>query len=271
MTELNKSDEQSPHRLQQKAEWARNNRDKKNEAYRRHREKQPQDYERRRKLQSKYGITSEQYDGMLERQQNKCLITGEIFKETPHVDHNHSTGEVRGLLSNNANAALGFLKENPEAFYRAVAYLTLDNKKPLVYIIGSLRNKQIPQVAKIVREAGYDAFDNWYAAGERADDSWQEYSHIRGATYTDALASREANHVFRFDKAYLDLCSAAILVLPAGKSGFLELGYVTGLNKPTYILLDESIEENRYDVMPQFARVVTSNLEIILEDLKSSI
>lgn len=266
---INKSDERSEHRIAQKAQWSRENRDKKNAAYRRHREKQPQDYERRRKLKAKYGITPEEYDEMFRRQGGKCLITGEPFDGTPHVDHCHETGKVRGLLSNNANAALGFLKENPESFYKAVAYLTRDPSKKLVYVIGSLRNDLVPDVAKSLRQEGFDAFDNWYAAGKTADDSWQEYSHQKGLSYTEALSSREANHVFRFDKAYLDLCDAAILVMPAGKSGFLELGYVLGSGKPAYILLDEGSEKNRYDVMPQFASIVSNNLFDIVEDINS--
>lgn len=215
-----------------------------------------------------YGVSKEQFNMMLERQQNRCPITHERLNRSSCVDHSHETGKVRGVLSHKANAAIGFLKENPEAFYRAVAYLTLDRTKKLIYVIGSLRNSIIPDVGIKLRGAGFDAFDNWISAGERADDSWQEYSKRRGLTYTEALASREANHVFRFDKAYLDLCDAAVLVMPAGKSGFLELGYVTGLGKPTYILLDEETEKNRYDVMPQFATMISNNLDHIIEDLK---
>lgn len=216
----------------------------------------------------KYGVTKEQVEQMRSRQRNRCLITQKEFDKTPCVDHNHETGQVRGLLSRQANMALGLLKENPESFYRAVAYMDMDPTKKMIYIIGSLRNDIIPDIGLKVREAGFDAFDNWFSAGPTADDSWQEYSKRRGLTYTEALQSREANHVFRFDKAYLDLCDAAILVLPAGKSGHLELGYVLGLGKPAYILLDEETEKNRYDVMPQFATMISNNLDDIISDIR---
>ena len=227
----------------------------------------------KKKTEKKFSLPDGSIDKMLKRQGGRCLISQEIFPEGKKayvVDHDHTTGNVRGLLSNNANAALGFLKENPEAFYRAVAYLTRDLSKKMVYVIGSLRNDLVPETAIELRKAGFDAFDNWFAAGKTADDSWQEYSKKKGMSYTEALSSREANHVFRFDKAYLDLCDCAVLVLPAGKSGFLELGYIVGLGKPAYILLDEETENNRYDVMPQFATMVTSDLSKIIEDINDT-
>ena len=39
-----------------------------------------------------------------------------------------------------------------------------------LYVIGSLRNPAVPQVAKRLREAGFLVFDDWYAAGPEADD-----------------------------------------------------------------------------------------------------
>lgn len=223
------------------------------------------------RTEKKFKIPTGSIDKMISRQRNRCLITQNEFsgnKRSFYVDHNHETGQVRGLLSNEANSALGYLKEDPEAFYRAVAYLTLDPNKPLIYIMGSLRNEGVEEVAAEVRSHGYDVFDNWFSAGREADDYWQKYSKNKGLSYTEALQSREANHVFRFDKAYLDLCDAAILVMPAGKSGFLELGYLLGRGTPAYLLLDEDTEKNRYDVMPQFANIVTSDLSIILGDIK---
>ena len=69
--------------------------------------------------------------------------------------------------------------------------------------------------------------------------------------YKVALAGYAAKHVFAFDKLHLNRCDGAVLVMPAGKSGHLELGYVSGIGKPASILFD-SVPE-RYDVMTQFA------------------
>lgn len=93
-----------------------------------------------------------------------------------------------------------------------------------LYIIGSLRNPEIPRVAQTLRDMGHTVFDSWFAAGPEADDHWQAYSKARGQTYEEALQDYAAQNVFHFDKRHLDRADAAILVLPAGRSGHLELG-----------------------------------------------
>lgn len=134
-----------------------------------------------------------------------------------------------------------------------------------VYLIGSLRNPEVPKIANSLREEGFEVFDDWYAAGPEADDKWQDYEKGRGRTYEEALEGHAAKHVFEFDKQHLERCDAVILVLPAGKSGHLELGWGIGKGKLGYILLDSP---ERWDVMYQFANVVTSNLDDIVTDLK---
>lgn len=121
-----------------------------------------------------------------------------------------------------------------------------------VYIIGSLRNPQVPLIGKQLREKGVDVFDDWYGAGPEADDKWKEYEHLRGRTYKEALTGWAANQVFNFDKTHLDRCDAAILVYPAGRSGHLEFGYAMGRGKLGFILIDDP---ERWDVMVLFATV----------------
>lgn len=123
--------------------------------------------------------------------------------------------------------------------------------QPTVYVIGSLRGSQVPTVAIELRKWGYDAFDDWYAAGPEADDKWQAYEQARGRTYAEALQGYAAGHVFAFDKEHLDRADAGVLVLPAGKSGHLELGYLAGRGTPTFVLFAEVPE--RWDVMYQFS------------------
>lgn len=106
-------------------------------------------------------------------------------------------------------------------------------------------------MASCLRTLGYDVFDDWYAAGEFADESWQAYEKARGHTFAEALDGHAARHVFEYDKSHLDRCDIGVLVLPAGKSGHLELGYLIGQGKPGYILL--AGEPERYDVMYRFA------------------
>jgi hypothetical protein len=119
-----------------------------------------------------------------------------------------------------------------------------------LYLIGSLRNPEIPRIASELRGVGVDVFDDWYAAGPHADDSWRDYEKGKGNTYSQALQGYAAKHVFAFDKHHLNRVDGAILCLPAGRSGHLELGYSAGLGKQTYILLDDP---ERWDVMYQFA------------------
>lgn len=135
-----------------------------------------------------------------------------------------------------------------------------------IYLIGSLRNPHIPSIAKRLRADGFEVFDDWYAAGPEADDFWQAYERGRGRTYAEALAGKAATNVFRYDKANLDAADAAVLVLPAGKSGHLELGYIVGTGKPGYILMDK--EPDRFDVMYRFATAVCVGYEQLLGELR---
>jgi hypothetical protein len=119
------------------------------------------------------------------------------------------------------------------------------------YLIGSLRNDNIPKLAEYFRSRGIAIFDDWFAAGPIADDSWMAYEKGKGVSYDEALKGYAANHVFDFDRYHLNRVDGGILSLPAGKSGHLELGYLCGLGKPCYVLFDH--EPDRWDVMYQFA------------------
>lgn len=131
----------------------------------------------------------------------------------------------------------------------------------MIYVIGSLRNPKITSIGNALRSAGHDAFDQWFASGPEADDYWQKYCKERGWTYREALASVYAEHIFEFDRHHLESCDAAVQVMPSGKSGCWELGYVAGKGKPTFILIEE--EPERYDVMARFATIVSSVNELI--------
>lgn len=135
-----------------------------------------------------------------------------------------------------------------------------------IYLIGSLRNPAVPALGQELRQRGFDVFDDWMAAGPEADDFWQKYEKFRGHSFDQALAGHAAQHVFKFDKFHLDRCDAAILLLPAGKSGHLELGYMIGSGKPGFILMDK--EPERYDVMYNFASGVFFNREKMFDRLR---
>jgi hypothetical protein len=79
------------------------------------------------KLRFKYGISHQDYLDLLEEQNGGCAICGAKAEEQYHgvldVDHNHETNEVRGLLCNSCNRAIGLLKDSPKKLRDAADYL----------------------------------------------------------------------------------------------------------------------------------------------------
>lgn len=69
-----------------------------------------------------YGISLEEYNNMFEEQEGKCAICGKYYT-TLHVDHNHKTGDLRGLLCRNCNVGIGLLHEDREILINALDYL----------------------------------------------------------------------------------------------------------------------------------------------------
>lgn len=137
--------------------------------------------------------------------------------------------------------------------------------KKAIYLIGSLRNYEIPKIAEALRDENTEIFDNWISAGEAADDAWRDYERGRGHTYEQALKNHSARHVYSFDYFHLNRCHAAILALPAGKSGHLEAGFMAGQGKPVFLLLDGEAEPERLDVMTQFLSGVCDTVDALRE------
>jgi len=70
--------------------------------------------ERDRQYRKRYGITLADYERMLQKQGGKCAIcaatSGGRKQQAFAVDHDHSTGAVRGLLCIKCNARIGWLE-----------------------------------------------------------------------------------------------------------------------------------------------------------------
>lgn len=138
----------------------------------------------------------------------------------------------------------------------------------MIYVIGSLKNPNVPKVAAAIREAtGQEVFDDWFAAGPEADDYWRDYERSKGHNFVQALCGKAAQNVYAFDRRNLEASEVVVLVLPAGKSGHLELGWALGRGKKGYILLADDPE--RFDVMYQFADGTFNTLEALIAELKS--
>lgn len=85
--------------------------------------------ERKRTLKKRYGISVECYEKMLEDQNGVCAICGAFpGKRRLHVDHNHKTGEVRGLLCNNCNVGIGHAQEDITTLKKMIYYLEKGTK-----------------------------------------------------------------------------------------------------------------------------------------------
>lgn len=78
---------------------------------------------RDKQLQKKYGVTLKWYTKKLKEQGGVCYICKIPSKNTLAVDHNHSTGEARGLLCSNCNTALGLLKEDKTIIKNLISYI----------------------------------------------------------------------------------------------------------------------------------------------------
>lgn len=79
-------------------------------------------------LKARYGLDLAVFDKLLEEQQGRCPICAVCLTfgrgaSAAHVDHDHETGRVRGLLCSNCNRGLGCFKDSPEALTRALQYL----------------------------------------------------------------------------------------------------------------------------------------------------
>ena len=75
-------------------------------------------------LKCLYGITTPEYEAMLEKQGGVCVICGRPPKTLRlHVDHCHKTKAVRGLLCLRCNMMCGHLHDSPALFRRAADYL----------------------------------------------------------------------------------------------------------------------------------------------------
>lgn len=121
----------------QQFRWAVNNHERLIERRRQHRElwniSNYTEKDRARALKKNYGLTVEQYEAMNKETEGKCPIcfqppstrAGKSIRLA--VDHNHQTGQVRGLLCSRCNLFVGFAEKKPESLSRFLLYLKKHN------------------------------------------------------------------------------------------------------------------------------------------------
>ena len=84
-------------------------------------------------LASVYNISKHHFDMMLSQQHNACAICHDSFVDMSpqhvHVEHDHKTGAVRGILCRMCNHALGLMKDNPSSLRTAATYIETHEEK----------------------------------------------------------------------------------------------------------------------------------------------
>jgi recombination endonuclease VII len=73
-------------------------------------------------LKGRYGITLSDLHDLIARQNGLCAICFRMI-DTSHVDHDHETGKVRGVLCFNCNGGLGQFRDDPGLLVQAASYL----------------------------------------------------------------------------------------------------------------------------------------------------
>ena len=79
-----------------------------------------------RMVQRTYGLAPGDYDRLLTAQGGRCAVTGcraTGKSKMLAVDHDHASGEVRGILCSSHNRLIGYNRDNPEAFRSLADYL----------------------------------------------------------------------------------------------------------------------------------------------------
>ena len=98
-----------------------------NKSYREQNRDRVLEIERKSRLKNTYGITPEQYNDLLLRQNGRCAICAakkpggrtKMF----FIDHCHTSGQVRGLLCMRCNTGLGLFLDSQKFLLNAISYL----------------------------------------------------------------------------------------------------------------------------------------------------
>ena len=111
----------------QQNEWRENNRETYRAGAKKYYKKNRESILARERKRN-YGISEEEYNALLEKQRGRCAIClGDSTRNTRtwsfHVDHDHATGQVRGLLCSSCNLGLGHFGDDPIRLQAAAKYL----------------------------------------------------------------------------------------------------------------------------------------------------
>lgn len=104
-------------------------------------------------LKARFDMTPEQYDELLAKQGGGCAICGQhrvrSGRYSMHIDHDHETGAVRGILCPHCNAGIGHFEDNPSRLLAAAEYLRRASREPTPYRLRADRSdrRRLPKGA----------------------------------------------------------------------------------------------------------------------------
>lgn len=139
-------------------------------------------------LRKKFGIGLRQYEAMLLEQNNRCYICEKEDWRNLAVDHDHLTGEVRGLLCSTCNTGLGQFRDSVDLLFKAIEYVKRDYKPPLDVPVVAVSQADKPRWRNVVVTprgsfASYDAAAKAYGVHPTTIGYWcgtyKNYPHLK--------------------------------------------------------------------------------------------
>ena len=147
-----------------------------------------------------------------------------------------------------------------------------------VYVASSWRNTRYPTVLERLRAEDIPHYDfrnpgpgndgfRWSDVsralyGEESANDWQK---AKAERIVEMLRHPIAARGFWHDFSAITDASAGLLVMPAGRSAHIEIGYIAGRGRPTCVLLDD---ESEAELMWKLTDLVTTSLDEAVEFLK---
>lgn len=110
-----------PHVILSRKNWRDTNKDRTKANYLKNRE-----HIKFKKININYGLSKDEYNSILVSQKQCCGICLNKLVEgnrSIHVDHNHKTKSVRGILCRSCNLMLGYAKDNVKTLLSAIKYI----------------------------------------------------------------------------------------------------------------------------------------------------
>jgi Recombination endonuclease VII len=107
-----------------------------------------------KRLQRKYGLTPEALTAMRDAQGNRCAVCGDPLLPGvgTHIDHDHATGQIRGLLCQACNLCEGYARGSALRLRKLAAYI--EHHAPKLF-----PKLNVPEVQKVPLIAGIDVLE----------------------------------------------------------------------------------------------------------------